>query len=196
METISKTFLGRYGGDETEEKCEDPLHAFVMGFARPNVIKEPDPPYIFNPKSKFKLTWDTVSACLILFYMLVVPIRLSFGQTVPSNDFAVGNGFWLWFDVFADLFFLLDIGFTFRTAIPHASGEEGFETRPAVLAKAYLKRWFWADIVSSIPLSMVSALADSNLSSEYLINKLVSSPVAQHFISLTSHLSAKVDSCV
>jgi hypothetical protein len=105
----------------------------------------------------------------ILFYVVVVPLRLAFHDTVPGSSFLKAEGVWLTIDITADLMFLFDICLNFRTAVKIdgvlvKSGKD--------IACHYVSNWFFPDLLASFPTSFVTNSAEE-IPGEVRFNKLV-----------------------
>jgi CRP-like cAMP-binding protein len=100
---------------------------------------------IILPTDVLKETWDGFVMLLIVYSCLSVPVRVCFSYE------AVG---WVWaMEASFSLFFIIDIGLAFRTAIP--LGDDEWERSPAEIARRYLLGWFWIDVPSSIPTELL-----------------------------------------
>ena len=77
----------------------------------------------------------------LVWTALYVPLKVSF---LDSSDMA-----WIVFDCFIDAFFISDVILTFLTAVKRSDGT--FVVNKTKIAKIYLKRWFWIDFFSSMP---------------------------------------------
>lgn len=82
---------------------------------------------------------------LLLVVAIYVPIKVAF----EDDSTALG----ITIDFFIDSFFLIDIIMTFFTAIERRGGS--LETRHAVIARNYLKLWFWIDLFATMPLQIL-----------------------------------------
>ena len=55
-------------------------------------------------------------------------------------------------NIFVDLAFALDIFFQFRLMFPRAHFQSSiWEGNPKRIAEKYLAKWFWLDLISTIP---------------------------------------------
>lgn len=89
-----------------------------------------------------KNRWDLWIGFLIVYTALFAPYRLSF-ETKPEG--------WLFvFELSMDMFFLIDLTFSFNTAFQDSESGQWITSRSAI-AKNYLKGWFWIDFPASIP---------------------------------------------
>lgn len=101
----------------------------------------------FAPMSAFRVVWDLVQVFLLLYLLIALPVRLSFGIDVPFNSF----GFW--FDVGVDVYFLCDIFINFRTAFYDQRGV--LVINQVEITRKYLRSWFLIDLGTCIPISYI-----------------------------------------
>lgn len=94
------------------------------------------------PDSSFRVIWDIISMFLIVYEMILIPFRLSFEN--EKNYFEI----LLKIDPFVDTMFLSDILLNFNTGIFY-KGEPCNKRK--IIAREYLKIWFWIDLFSSFP---------------------------------------------
>ena len=108
----------------------------------------PMPPFILVPDSGYRAAWDTFMVLLICYLCGVLPLRLCFddGPELGSLLF--------WIDVVTDFGFVLDVVINFRTAFFDRQGV--LEERPRAIANHYLRGWFLWDLISCLPLQMLS----------------------------------------
>lgn len=64
--------------------------------------------FIISPESAFVTYWASLIYMLTIYNLIVIPFRMSFGFI---ND---DVGFWFFFDLFTDLFFIIDIYLSFH----------------------------------------------------------------------------------
>ena len=101
------------------------------------------PPGIRSPESKFTRYWDLLQLISVVYIAVIVPFRLGFDITISTDQFA------FWFDVAIDVYFITDVILNFRLAY---YTEDGYlETDRTKIRTHYLERWFWVDLVASIP---------------------------------------------
>lgn len=94
-----------------------------------------------DPRSNFKMTWETVKIVLLLYQCYYLPVSVTF---LDTNDFVM-----LYItDKAIDLFFIVDLAFNFvtKTYINHE-----LEGRYKQIAKAYLLGWFIVDLLAVFP---------------------------------------------
>ena len=114
--------------------------------------------FVLLDDSAFRISWDLLSMLLIVFYVFVVPLRMSFDTTATSSPFVMASGGWYYFDLSADMLFLVDIALNFRTVYRKTGGE--IVTDPHAIRMNYLHGWFVLDVLASLPLSIVFLIMD------------------------------------
>jgi hypothetical protein len=100
---------------------------------------------MLSPAGLFRKTWDGVQAFLLIYIAVVIPYRIGFSDDAHPWELA-----FCW-DVFVDMYFIVDMALNFRTAVYTAEGE--LEVHPRPVAIAYLKSWFWIDLLGCLPLN-------------------------------------------
>lgn len=103
--------------------------------------------WIINPVGTFRKRWDIAQMLLLAYLTVSVPYRIGF-----SHD-AHPWKFWFVFDLLVDVYFLVDIVLSFRTAFYNFHGD--LEYYPGQIIKNYIKSWFLVDITGSIPINYV-----------------------------------------
>jgi hypothetical protein len=88
------------------------------------------------------MLWDCFVGVLILYSVIIIPYRIGF-QVEPSFGEFV-------FDSCVDCLFLIDIIVSFNTSYVDAATEITVTDRD-LIAKNYLKMWFWIDLFSTVP---------------------------------------------
>eukprot|EP00929_Paragymnodinium_shiwhaense_P050555 TRINITY_DN25448_c0_g1_i1.p1 TRINITY_DN25448_c0_g1~~TRINITY_DN25448_c0_g1_i1.p1 ORF type:complete len:849 (-),score=131.38 TRINITY_DN25448_c0_g1_i1:168-2714(-) len=98
--------------------------------------------FIIDPNSPFCKAWQTVTALLVIWIVWLSSFDIGFGTWWrPSTAMKS-------FSLFVDIYCVVDIMISFRTAII----EHGHIIRdPTKIAKHYLEFWFWIDSLASIP---------------------------------------------
>jgi CRP-like cAMP-binding protein len=193
MSTIEP--VNSFGSLPNEERDRDPIETFLRKVDMTNVNKhgganvdELDSSVpsllqcsikgkflIFLPSAPGRLLWDVIVAIMIVYYLIVVPMRLAFEPHNAAVDLITGKGVWLVVDILFDLMFLTDIFVNFRTAYLDA-GE--LETDSAKIAKSYLTTWFPLDMVASLPTTMVTAILADGASDTATVGTSPSSAVS------------------
>ena len=101
---------------------------------------------IIHHGNKYKIVFDLWILLLLLIVSLIVPVRLAFAEKDSSD--------WFMFYIITDTFFFVDIVLTFFTSV--TDEKKVYEiTDKKVIAKKYLKGWFWVDVISILPLDIL-----------------------------------------
>jgi hypothetical protein len=111
----------------------------------------------FRPDGKmrrdyFRKGWDVVQVLLLTYVALVVPYRTGFGLIICHEY----TPFAFWFEVFVDVYFILDIVINFRTAFWDVNQELIIE--PKAICFEYLKTWFFIDLAACFPITYIELL--------------------------------------
>jgi len=128
--------------------------------------------WVLHPGSHYKNAWDAFLAVLVVYSVVVVPLRIGFNEEASPRS-AI-----FWFEVSIDFVFIIDIVVNCRTAYLTAHGL--LEKRPRQIARHYLHTWFVADVAASIPVDLIllanQAFTEGNGSEErdsYRMTKLI-----------------------
>ncbi len=97
------------------------------------------------PDDSFKIKWEMMIAVVLIFTAIMTPYRLAFSSN--DND----NPAWTAINYIIDAIFFIDIVLCFCTAFEDEN-EDLIHDR-CVIAKTYLKTWFFVDIISVLPVS-------------------------------------------
>lgn len=95
-----------------------------------------------TPDSTFKSTWDFIGMFFILYLAIVIPYRFCFKAR------AFGN--FKFFEVFIDIFFIVDLGLNCVTGY-YKRGNLVMKRGP--IFRHYLRTWFIIDFISTLPIS-------------------------------------------
>jgi len=112
--------------------------------------------WIIHPYSSFRLIWDMFTLILLLLNMLVIPIFMAFPvfefdqESVQPNASSL-KWFAFWVKLISDCFFTIDMGLSFRTGILLEGADNEVIINPKKIRKSYFKKWFWMDLISTIP---------------------------------------------
>ena len=111
--------------------------------------------WFIHPEGKFRKTWDTFQAVLLIYVAISVPVRIGFNI---NNEYYSGE----WFlELFVDAYFWCDILFNFRTGFFSNDGVVVSDRKK--IRQAYFKGWFTIDAVSCFPASyIVMIVADAD----------------------------------
>lgn len=100
-----------------------------------------------NPEGTFKKFWETSKFVLLIFVLLYLPVKVAF----IHDKGTILNVL----EKFIDFIFFLDIILSFFTPV-YVGVEMVFSLKE--IAKAYLKGWFLADLLSIIPFEEIVSL--------------------------------------
>lgn len=106
---------------------------------------------VLNPESNFRRRWDVMQLVLLTYVAVVVPFRVSFNVTLELW------GFWFFFDLASDLYFIVDMFLSFQTAYFDDRGE--LETKTDLIFKNYFRTWFPVDFVACFPGKLITYMA-------------------------------------
>lgn len=108
---------------------------------------------IINRGNIFKVVWDIFVLIILLVVSMIIPIRLAF------SIFETTTMHWLYTTI--DLIFAIDLVLTFFTSI--TDEHKVYEiTNKKIIAKQYLKGWFWVDLISIIPVDLILVSVESS----------------------------------
>jgi len=105
---------------------------------------------MLTPTAPIKMKWDIVMLFLILYNVIMVPVRICFEVEAPAGSIE------FWLETFFDMLFLVDIVLNFNSA--YVNDEGSLETNRSKIASTYLKGWFLIDGPSSLPTEPVIEL--------------------------------------
>ena len=105
---------------------------------------------ILAPTAPIKMKWDIVMLFLILYNVIMIPVRICFEVEAPPGSLE------FWFETFFDMLFLVDIVLNFNSA--YIDDEGILETNRSRIAINYMKGWFLIDCPSSLPTEPVMEL--------------------------------------
>mmetsp|Transcript_11168 Transcript_11168/g.29378 ORF Transcript_11168/g.29378 Transcript_11168/m.29378 type:complete len:1050 (-) Transcript_11168:535-3684(-) len=117
--------------------------------------------FLIHPFSPFRQYWDMFMLFNLLFLVVTLPYRLSYGAiqsnfTVTASEGGTSCVFefdgWNVWDSIQDFLFFVDIVFNFRTAF-YADGVLVDDAKS--VARHYAKTWFFIDLISTLPFDIV-----------------------------------------
>lgn len=100
---------------------------------------------IFHPESRFKILWDLFILLATIAVTVQAPLMIVFDL--------VSTGWLLVFDIVITLVFIADIIISFNTGF---IVKRQLVTDRKLIAKEYLKFWFWPDLLATLPLFALS----------------------------------------
>jgi hypothetical protein len=109
-----------------------------------------------DPDSGRKQLWDIVCLILLLYCSFSVPYSIAFDDVDEENQISVKEVF----EMIMDVIFMTDIFLNFITGWDN----QGFIVREfSVIAKQYLRTWFFADFAGSFPFDkVITAFVDAD----------------------------------
>ena len=103
--------------------------------------------FIISPEGDFRHKWDLIQMLLLVYVAVAVPYRIGFDHDAkPWEPFFV-------FDIFVDLYFIIDIALSFRTGVIDKHGELVY--MPKRIARSYMRGWFVVDTLGCLPISYI-----------------------------------------
>lgn len=116
-----------------------------------DVVTDVEPPenltkrWIINSNDQKKIVWDLGIGLLVIYSVLVITYRVSFGTEPGPFLFAV--------DIITDIIFGADLLMNFRTSFIDSDGS--INTIPTYIASNYLRGWFTVDFLSTAPIDRI-----------------------------------------
>ncbi|XP_051175056.1 potassium/sodium hyperpolarization-activated cyclic nucleotide-gated channel 3 isoform X3 [Leptopilina boulardi] len=104
--------------------------------------------WVIHPCSSFRFYWDLCMLLLLVANLIILPVAISFFNDDLSTR-------WIAFNCLSDTIFLIDLVVNFRTGIMQQDNAEQVILDPKLIAKHYLRTWFFLDLISSIPLDYI-----------------------------------------
>ncbi|XP_055701558.1 serine-rich adhesin for platelets isoform X2 [Phlebotomus papatasi] len=114
--------------------------------------------WVIHPCSSFRFYWDLCMLLLLVANLIILPVAISFFNDDLSTR-------WIAFNCLSDTIFLIDIVVNFRTGIMQQDNAEQVILDPKIIAKHYLKTWFFLDLISSIPLDYIFLIFNQYIAS-------------------------------
>ncbi|XP_054160495.1 potassium/sodium hyperpolarization-activated cyclic nucleotide-gated channel 2-like [Oppia nitens] len=117
---------------------------------------------IIHPCSTFRFYWDLCMLLLLVANLIVLPVAISFFNDDLSTR-------WIAFNCLSDTIFLLDIAVNFRTGIMNPDLPEQVILDPKLIARTYMRSWFFLDLISSIPLDYIFLIFNQDFGENFQI---------------------------
>ncbi|KYB26550.1 Cyclic nucleotide-gated cation channel subunit A-like Protein [Tribolium castaneum] len=99
---------------------------------------------------------------LLVANLIILPVAISFFNDDLSTR-------WIAFNCLSDTIFLIDIVVNFRTGIMQQDNAEQVILDPKLIAKHYLRTWFFLDLISSIPLDYIFLIFNQDYGDSFQI---------------------------
>ena len=116
-------------------------------------LLEQKQPWLIPPNSTFYQVWDVLAFFFLVYTAIVTPFEIAFLPVSLSDPI-------FWFNRLCDLFFFLDTIFVFFTPYQDPN-TNAYVVDHKIIAKRYLRFWFWIDIISLVPFDLISYLTNS-----------------------------------
>eukprot|EP00929_Paragymnodinium_shiwhaense_P118954 TRINITY_DN9084_c0_g1_i2.p1 TRINITY_DN9084_c0_g1~~TRINITY_DN9084_c0_g1_i2.p1 ORF type:complete len:873 (-),score=228.69 TRINITY_DN9084_c0_g1_i2:96-2714(-) len=116
---------------------------------------------ILREKSFGRVMWDTLMAFLLFYLCIFLPLMIGFGtENVNEQAKSAGSDIAWWrimnvLDEAVNWLFIVDMLINFRTTFFTKDGREVFDS--IKVAKHYMKTWFFIDLLSSLPIELITA---------------------------------------
>lgn len=121
-------------------------------------------PHSAMENKKFKAYWQLFNLIFIVYFATMGIFRFTF---FPNQT----TGFFFFFEVLADIFFLIDIILNFFRPFPEKNKKIIFDKN--LIAYNYLSGWFIFDLLGSLPLNIVLLINYLQIIQDPAINKIV-----------------------
>ena len=123
------------------------LKAQTLGFS---IKKDKHKRCLIYPYDKSKQIWDLLCGICLIASCLMIPYHLAIHfDDMDMASFAYAN------DII-DICFFIDILVTFNTAVPISQVK--MEEDRKEIARMYLKKWFWIDLLVTVPFDRLISL--------------------------------------
>ncbi|XP_071168792.1 potassium/sodium hyperpolarization-activated cyclic nucleotide-gated channel 2-like isoform X4 [Mytilus edulis] len=110
--------------------------------------------WVIHPCSNFRFYWDLFMLVLLIANLIILPVAISFFNDDLSTH-------WIVFNCISDTVFFLDIVINFRTGVIVNDFADEIILDPKLIARHYIKSWFFLDLLSSIPMDYIFLLWDA-----------------------------------
>ncbi|XP_055882984.1 potassium/sodium hyperpolarization-activated cyclic nucleotide-gated channel 4-like isoform X4 [Biomphalaria glabrata] len=110
--------------------------------------------WVIHPCSNFRFYWDLFMLVLLIANLIILPVAISFFNDDLSTH-------WIVFNCISDTVFFLDIVINFRTGIILNDYADEIILDPKLIARQYIRTWFFLDLLSSVPMDYIFLMWDS-----------------------------------
>jgi hypothetical protein len=114
--------------------------------------EEQFPDFFLHPNSTFLTYWNAFLMMAVIYISIALPLRMGFTLNSSRGEDVL--------DVLLDIFFLFDMVMNFRTGYIDANTKI-VVVSPKQVAIKYLKGWFFLDLFSSLPVSLITIFEKS-----------------------------------
>lgn len=100
---------------------------------------------VIRPDSNIRLFWDLLILSFIIYNSLIIPYSIAF-ELPPDN-------YWTIIEFIIDISFFTDLFLNFNTAFY----QQGVMIKGRKqIALNYFKKWFWLDLIATIPFTWIT----------------------------------------
>lgn len=121
--------------------------------------------WLCHPQDKKKQLWDLICGVCLMISCLTIPYYLAI------HFFDEEESWSLIINAIVDCCFFIDILVTFNTAIP-VSQSDVIEDRKTI-AQLYLKKWFWIDLLVTVPYDQLIGLYNPEFQNVVSLSKFI-----------------------
>ena len=140
--TAASTLLNDGLADDNDRRTpKSPVKGCISRIKRDNLLSN-GWNTVVSPDSPVRSFWDGVLGLLVVYYTIIVPVRISFDNAAPTEAETLA-------DFCFTCVFILDIILNFRTAVK-IGGVVIDDVKK--IRNEYIKSWFFIDLLSSIPI--------------------------------------------
>ncbi|XP_019772081.1 potassium/sodium hyperpolarization-activated cyclic nucleotide-gated channel 2 isoform X7 [Dendroctonus ponderosae] len=132
----------------TDNKLAMKLFGSKKALMKERIRQKASGHWVIHPCSSFRFYWDLCMLLLLVANLIILPVAISFFNDDLSTR-------WIAFNCLSDTIFLIDIVVNFRTGIMQQDNAEQVILDPKLIARHYLRTWFFLDLISSIPLDYI-----------------------------------------
>lgn len=132
----------------TDNKLAMKLFGSKKALMKERIRQKASGHWVIHPCSSFRFYWDLCMLLLLVANLIILPVAISFF----NDDLSMR---WIAFNCLSDTIFLIDIVVNFRTGIMQQDNAEQVILDPKLIARHYLRTWFFLDLISSIPLDYI-----------------------------------------
>ena len=108
--------------------------------------------WILMPDHPFLRFWNMVMIVLMAYVVSYVPFNICFDQSISTELTLTGK-----IDIIVDILFFVDILVNFVSAYDDPTTSLPV-VKPRVIAKNYLKFWFWLDLITVLPFNYLETV--------------------------------------
>ena len=108
-----------------------------------------------HPESKFRSIWDVIILLLTFHSAIVIPLEMGFPEYAGEN-----GGTLVLVTYVIDALFVIDVILNFNTMVILSNGD--LIRDKGTIAKRYLQKWFWFDLMAIFPAELLLGGEDGN----------------------------------